>query len=117
MRRETRRKARPAWSYASRCPETGKVRHLTRADATYWRRRLHQGDPGINAYECSHCGFWHVGHLHASGTRHPHLRCTVDTLPVFDSAERAAAYAERLGPEGVVATCGDHWHVCLLPAA
>lgn len=116
MKRNQRRSSRPAWGQSSRCPTSGKVRHTDRREAKYWAGRLHEGDSRVNVYQCRDCGFWHLGHIHESGTRHPFLRCTIDTAPVFDDESRAHAYAERLGPSGVVAPCGDHWHVCLLPA-
>lgn len=50
-----------------RCKATGKVSHKTKRRALAHQRRLERDgrvrEGGvINAYECRHCGCWHVGH-------------------------------------------------------
>jgi hypothetical protein len=53
-----------AISYGGRCPETGKAKWLTKADAKMQARRAHPGER-MSAYVCTSCGFWHIGHLPA----------------------------------------------------
>lgn len=41
----------------------GKVRFDTRKHARRVAKRM--GKPGLNAYRCTHCGWWHIGHADA----------------------------------------------------
>ncbi|SDH69342.1 hypothetical protein SAMN05421505_120104 [Sinosporangium album] len=104
----------PRWSDASRCPRTGKVRHSSRQEARAWAKVLHPEN--VSAFLCDACGYWHLGHLHWSGSRAPRALCAVDDAIVYTEQRIADRHATALGPSGVVARCGDHWHVTLLPA-
>ena len=74
LRRGTARQPRPydweGWTSVSRfalprCCRTDdgqpKLRFTTRADAKEHIRRF-PFDPGLHAYKCRHCGYFHVGH-------------------------------------------------------
>ncbi len=43
------------------CEHTGKVRHVSRKAANRYARR--NNTHGVDAYLCTACGEWHLGHL------------------------------------------------------
>ncbi len=58
----------------ARCPESGKVQHLTREDGKKAIRLMHRlaeqnglRPARLRAYQCWTCRFWHVGSLPARG--------------------------------------------------
>lgn len=53
-------------SYESEC--AGKVRHKDRRTAKQVARRVRRRDHDLplNAYRCTHCGFWHTGRMAAA---------------------------------------------------
>lgn len=98
-----------------RCLASGKLRYSSRRTARRVARRAHRGEKK-HTYRCDSCEGFHIGGaLDETGARRPWLRCQTDTAPVFDQPGNAQAYADRVG-HSVVAPCGDHWHVCPLPA-
>uniref|UniRef100_UPI003F49202E hypothetical protein n=1 Tax=Streptosporangium sp. CA-235898 TaxID=3240073 RepID=UPI003F49202E len=104
---------------AGRCPETGKVRHLSREAAERYRRRLYPGER-MHAYDdCAACpGFWHVGHPGFTRRfgRLPGAICGVDPAEAFRREGAARAAHILAGPGHVVTRCGWHWHLVPLPA-
>lgn len=61
-----------------RCPVTNKIGHPDEAsahsEAKFIRKRI---GPKVKAYECPHCGYWHIGHW-----RPPHRRGPSPLKPV-----------------------------------
>ena len=55
-----RRRSEGQW--AGLCPETGKRKYFTRADAKMASRQIHER---MSAFLCDHCGAFHNGHLPA----------------------------------------------------
>lgn len=51
----------------ARCPDCGKVRFLSKADAKHAAKRVQHRDGRLNTYACGE--FWHLGRLPAAVTK------------------------------------------------